>query len=63
MDLFLRQQIESGSYRIDADRVAAAMITRIARLHPSAVLVAPEPSNGEAVGSEQTKARAPFHEA
>ena len=63
MDPVLRQEIESGSYRVDAECVAAAILARMARRPPSAVLVAAQPPGPEAIGAEQPEARAPFHEA
>jgi hypothetical protein len=63
MDPVLRQEIESGSYRVDAECVAAAIVARMARRPPSAVLVAAQPADPETVGAEQPEACAPFHEA
>ena len=63
MNPVLRQEIASGSYCVDAERVAAAMITRMARERPSAVLVTPQPLDREAIGSDQLNSGTTFHEA
>ena len=63
MDPVLRQAIQAGTYRVDPDRVAAAMIARMAQTRCSAVLVAPEAWDGRAVAADEHKPLAILDEA
>ncbi len=63
MDPSLIQQIESGTYRVDADRVAAAMIARIAPHRPSAVLISPQALDRPPICPDQAEACSPLRDA
>jgi hypothetical protein len=57
MDPALRRQIESGTYEVDAQRVAGAMLARLVARRRSAVLVPAQPLDGKAIAAKQREAR------
>ena len=63
MNPVLREQIEAGTYRVDPDRVAAAMVARMVQRHASAVLVAPEARDDGAIAAQKAKPLALLDEA
>jgi hypothetical protein len=63
MESSLADRIAAGTYRVDADRVAAAMIARMAGSRPSAVLVAPQALDCTPVRADKAQARAPVRDA
>jgi hypothetical protein len=63
MDPVLREQIQAGTYRVDPNRVAAAMVARMAQGCPSAVLVAPEAGDLLAVRADEPQPLAILDEA
>jgi hypothetical protein len=56
----LRERIDDGSYTVDPGRVAEAMLARIRREPASAMLVALEALDGDAVGVQQREPAARF---
>ena len=57
MDPALRRQIEAGTYEVDPERVAGAMLARLVARRRSAVLVPAKPLDGKAVAAKQGEAR------
>jgi hypothetical protein len=57
MDPALRRQIESGTYEVDPQRVAGAMLARLVARRRSAVLVPPQTLDGKAVAAQQGEPR------
>jgi hypothetical protein len=57
MDPALQRQIESGTYEVDPQQVAGAMLARLVARRRSAVLVPAQPLDGKAVAAKQGQPR------
>jgi hypothetical protein len=57
MDPALRRTIEAGTYEVDPQAVASAMLAQLVARRRSAVLVTPEALDGKAVAAKQGESR------